>query len=297
VRENSTPRILLATVFTTAFGPVFGPAFTTVFAPGFTPGFTTVFASVLGTLGLMGCESEAAKVPEGSRALIVAAASSLGPVMEEAVALWSESTGRKAEVVIGASSTLARQIQNGAPFDLFVTAHASWMDVLVAEGLVEEGEPAALAGNGLVVIESARDGGQGRAGTRPWGAEVFAAGRWALGDPAHVPAGVYARQAVESVGAWSTLEPRVIPTASVRAALRLVQLREVDFGIVYRTDALGSGDVTIVVTVPAQAHAAATVIAARLKAAQGGAEELLDWIAGPEVRALLGQRGFVIEER
>ncbi|QDV08293.1 Molybdate-binding periplasmic protein precursor [Planctomycetes bacterium Poly30] len=245
-------------------------------------------------------DSDASAVHGAPRTLRLGAAASLSDVMEEAVARWNEATGDEVEVVTGASSTLARQIQNGAPYDVFVSANAAWMETLVAERLAGAADVSVIAENRLVVITRlARGealGDRAQPFDRSLFTDAFPKARWALGDPAHVPAGMYAKEALVALGAWEALEPRVVPASDVRAALRLVERGEVEFGIVYRTDAAQSARVTVVADVPSDQHTKAGVLVGRIRDSQPGAELLLAWLRGPTVRALLESRGFGVDD-
>lgn len=233
------------------------------------------------------------------RTLRLAVAASLAEVMGVAVERWNGTTGDEVELVPGASSTLARQIQNGAPYDLFVSAHASWMDALVAEDLVEAADVRVLAENSLVVIAHLERGERDGDRSLPWepGALAATGPRWALADPDHVPAGVYAKEALTNLGVWEALEPRVIATSDVRAALRLVERGEADYGVVYRTDVPRKSRVTVVADVPVSVHTPAKVILGQLQGAHEGADLLAAWLCGPTVQELLVSRGFRVGER
>ncbi len=161
----------------------------------------------------------------------------------------------KSVVVPGASSTLARQIANGAPADVFMSANREWIDWLIARRKIVPGSPRAVAGNALVVV-TGPDGGARPETRRAVGADTAAqvlraaaAGRIALGDPDHVPVGRYARAVISAAGFWREIEPAVVPTADTRAALRLVARGAVAAAIVYRSDALAA-DVRIVGQLP-----------------------------------------------
>ncbi len=140
---------------------------------------------------------------------------------------------------VASSSTLARQIVRGAPADCFISADRQWVTYLEERNCLEPGHRKVLVGNRLVLVA-------------PLGSAVIPqdlrafAGRLALGDPSHVPAGRYGKQALEALGVWSSIVGRVVPTADVRAALALVERGEVDLGLVYATDARASARVRVV---------------------------------------------------
>jgi len=178
--------------------------------------------------GLAAC---AAPPPQGAR---VFAAASLSDVMAEIAG-----SVRPAPVLsFAASSTLARQIEQGAPADLFLSADEAWMDYLSARGLIAPDSRVRLLSNALVLIAPAD---QPLRLTIEPGFALAAAlggGRLALADPEAVPAGRYARAALEHLGVWAVVEPRMVRAADVRGALRFVERGEAAAGIVYRTDAL-----------------------------------------------------------
>lgn len=135
----------------------------------------------------------------------------------------------------GASSTLARQIVSGAPADAFISANHGWAE-FVAEG-ADYGVPEVVFGNRMVVISLEDRVLPDLAGL----ASALDGGRLALGDPAHVPAGIYAQQALEAAGVWMEIEDQLAPAADVRGAVAYVMRGAAPFGLVYRTDALSSG--------------------------------------------------------
>lgn len=172
---------------------------------------------------------------------VVFAAASTGDVVRDVVATSEPG----AAVSVAASSTLARQIRHGAPADVFVTADPAWADWLESEGVAVL-DRADLAGGRLVWVESERTP------RRTSLAEAVAAsGRLALGDPAHVPAGAYARDALTEAGLWEAVADRVVPQADVRAALAAVESGAADAAVVYASDARLSSRVTVTAEVPA----------------------------------------------
>jgi molybdate transport system substrate-binding protein len=237
-------------------------------------------------------------VPEGARTTItVAAASSLTGVMEEVTALWNQRPGADLRCTFGATSTLARQIESGAPFDILLSANRQWVEHLEGLGRVEPEDTFLFARNRLVVgapssrlpdsVESLS------AGFADGGA--FQGGRWAMGDPDHVPVGVYGKAALQELGHWGSVEGRVLPAPSARAALRLVERGESDFGLVYRTDALDRDGVAVVAELPLQASLQVELVGCILDGASPDVRPLVQWLRGPEVRAALVRHGFEVE--
>ena len=200
---------------------------------------------------LSGCARPATQTP-----LTVFAAASLKESMDEAAAAYQAGTGQAVRVSYAASSALARQIEQGAPADVFVSADLDWMDRLQAQGLVDATTRSELLGNTLVLIAPAASKAKPLAlreglDLRPLLGER---GRIALGMVDSVPAGKYAKAGFESLGMWSALEPRVAGVENVRAALMLVARGEAPLGVVYACDARAEPRVRVLATFPTDSH-------------------------------------------
>lgn len=191
---------------------------------------------------LAACSSE----PPSERGPIVLAASSLQESLTEAADSWEAAGHAKPVISFAATSALARQVEQGAPADLFVSADEEWMDTLEAQQLLRPGTRTNLLGNRLVLVRS-------RGGTARRLADL-GDGRLALADPAAVPAGRYAKAALESLGQWAEVQHKVVPAENVRAALALVERGEAPLGIVYGTDAKASDGVEVIEELPAGTH-------------------------------------------
>jgi molybdate transport system substrate-binding protein len=191
------------------------------------------------------------------------------------------------------SSTLAKQIEAGAPADLFLSADPEWMDVLVEHHAVKADTRADLLGNDLVFITPA---GAARA-IRPEKGFAIAsafAGRLAMGDPSHVPAGIYAKQTLVSLGWWDALAGRLAPAADVRAVLRLVELGEAEVGIVYATDAKASAKVSVAADIPATLHEPIRYPLALTSDARPEAAAFRAFLFSPAAAAVFTTAGFSI---
>jgi molybdate transport system substrate-binding protein len=188
--------------------------------------------------------------------LTVFAAASLSEAMTEAGQYFQQSHGITVLFSFASSSTLARQIEAGAPVGAVALANEDWADYLSSNNLILAETRTSAIGNRLVLIAPADHAGSLSA--PPTAAEITAilgpAGRLALGDPAHVPAGIYARQALEHLGLWQAVANLLAPTGNVRAALALVARGEAALGAVYATDAAIAPDVRVLATLPAAAH-------------------------------------------
>lgn len=196
-----------------------------------------------------------------AREVRVFAGSSLTDVLGTLAADFERETGTRVLLNLGSSSTLARQIADGAPCDVFLSADGEWADFVEGAGRVEPGTRGDLLTNALVVVGPRRGeepafvhrapGEMGPGGAALWAGDPAAVlrspalRRIAVADPDHVPAGRYARRGLVALGVWHEVEPRLVRCDTVRAALALVERGEADAGIVYRTDALASRRVSV----------------------------------------------------
>jgi molybdate transport system substrate-binding protein len=237
--------------------------------------------------------------PLASRAqeLTVFAAASLTDAMKDVSAQWAQAGHQPLRMSFGSSSTLARQIEQGAPVNLFASADEKWMDYLADKQLIAADTRKELLGNDLVLVVAADKPQHVTIGR---GFDLLGLlgpnGRLATGDPAHVPVGIYAEQALRKLGLWDAIAPRLARTDDVRAALLLVERGEAPAGIVYATDAAVSKAVMIAGTFPADSHDPVSYPFAVTKAGDtAGARALMTFLAGPQARAVFEQRGFKVE--
>lgn len=229
---------------------------------------------------------------KATESLTVYAAASLTEVMETVGARWA-ATGKPApRLVFASSALLARQIEAGARADLFVSADEEWMDYLAARALVEVRTRRTIAGNSLVLIAPADSGLQLQIAPGFPLAAALGEGRLALGDPQLVPAGRYARAALDALDAWEPVAARLIPTENVRVALALVARGEAGLGIVYATDARIEPRVRVIDSFPPGSHPPIRYPAAALQGASPGSADLLDFLHGPEARGIFRDAGF-----
>jgi molybdate transport system substrate-binding protein len=232
-----------------------------------------------------------------SQELTVFAAASLTDVMKEVSTQWAQAGHSPLRMSFGASSTLARQIDQGAPVNLFASADEKWMDYLADKNLIAAGTRKDLLGNDLVLVVPAD---KPRHVTIDQDFDLSGLlgpnGRLATGDPGHVPVGIYAEQALKKLGMWDSVNPRLARTDDVRSALLLVERGEAPAGIVYTTDAMVSKGVMVAGTFPASSHDPVTYPFAITKAGDtADARALLAFLAGPRARAIFLQRGFKVE--
>lgn len=228
-----------------------------------------------------------------NRAPVVLAAASMQEAMNDAAAAWARSGHPRPVLAFAASSALARQVEAGAPADLFVSADQEWMDELQRHHLLAPGTRAVLARGQLVVV--ARSGGGSLRQLRGAAlARALTAGPLAMADPASVPAGRYGQQALTRMGAWSAVAPHVVRAENVRAALALVERGAAPYGIVYATDARASTRVRVAGVFPAGSHAPIVYPVARLarsRSAEG--EGFRRFLLSSTGQAILARRGFV----
>lgn len=225
----------------------------------------------------------------GNDVTIFAAASTTNAVTEIAAA-WEAAGHGRVRCVFASSGILARQIDNGAPADLFVSANVKWMDWLEERGLLA-GAPVPLLGNSLVLIQPA--GAVARLRLDDSLAAALDGGRLAIGDPDHVPAGIYAKTALQRMGLWDGVEPHLVRMQNVRATLLLVERGEAAAGIVYASDAAISKSVRVADEVvpkigPPIVYPAAVLRDGRIAAAR----RFLDYLATPEAGAVFRRHGF-----
>lgn len=225
----------------------------------------------------------------------VFAAASLTDALRALAQAWQARGNAAPRLSFAASSALARQVEQGAPADLFMSADEAWMDYLQQRGLVEAATRVSPVGNALVLVAPA---GPPRTVALDRGTDLMAllgpGGRIATGDPAHVPAGRYAEAALRWMGQWEALSRRLARADNVRAALLLVERGEAPLGIVYATDAAAARGVQVVGTFPPGSHPAVTYPFALLRraAGNGAARDFLAFVTGPEAAPTWQRHGF-----
>lgn len=190
--------------------------------------------------------------------IYVYAASSMTNVVTTLGKEFYTQTGINVVPVVASSSSLARQILAGAPADIYISANTQWMDYLVQRHRVSRDNVTYIATNQLVVIAPVSKADHLELSDKSQWLSRLREGRLAIGDTHAVPAGIYAKQALQQLGLWQDLQPKLAPTSNVRVALTLVEHNEAPLGIVYRTDAWTSDKVKIVATFPSSSHAAIT---------------------------------------
>ena len=233
-------------------------------------------------------------VPGMAKPPLVLAAASLQESLTEAGRMWA-ARGHEAPVLsFAASSALARQVQSGAPADLFLSADEAWMDAVQKDGLVRAGTRVSFLGNRLVLVAPAGRGGMLAIRRGFPLARALGNGRLAMADPDAVPAGRYGRAALTALGIWPTVAGRVARADSVRGALALVARGEAPYGIVYATDARAEPGVRIVGVFPSASHPPITYPVALLTSARSGeAEGFRRFLLSPAGKAIFRRYGFM----
>jgi len=232
-----------------------------------------------------------------AQALTVFAAASLTDAMKDVSALWVKAGHEPPRLSFSSSSTLARQIEQGAPVNVFASADEQWMDYLVKRNLIASDTRRSILGNDLVLIVPATHPVHVTIGSGFDLAQMLGPdGRLATGDPAHVPVGIYAEQAMRKLGLWDTVAPRLAAAPDVRSALLLVERGEAPVGIVYGTDAAVSKAVAVAGIFPDSSHDPVTYPFAVTKGGDNAeARAFLTFLSTPAAREIWIRRGFKVE--
>ena len=236
-------------------------------------------------------------LPASARAdnITVFAAASVKTALDAVVAEWNADTGNSAVVSYAGSSALAKQIQEGAPADVFISAAVNWMDTLEADNLIKSETRVDLLGNSIVLVAHGADAaaidivpGLDLAG-------MLGENRLAMAMVDAVPAGVYGKAALTSLGIWDEVEPKVAQADNVRAALALVATGEAPMGIVYATDAVAEPGVSVVGEFPADTRPPIVYPAAVIAdSTKPEAEAFLTYLTGAKARTAFEGQGFTV---
>lgn len=228
-----------------------------------------------------------------TRPPVVLAAASLQESLTAAAQRWAARGHPKPVLSFAASSALARQVEAGAPADLFVSADEDWMNYLAQRRLIQPRTRVSFLTNGLVLVGPAASRVRLSIGPRFPLAAALGQGRLAMADPAAVPAGKYGKEALARLGVWVSVEPRIAAAENVRAALALVARGEAPLGIVYATDARAAPGVRVIGTFPASSHAPISYpLAALTNSRNPEAEGFRRFLVSPEGKAVFRGFGF-----
>ncbi|MGI4746997.1 MAG: molybdate ABC transporter substrate-binding protein [Janthinobacterium lividum] len=243
-----------------------------------------------------GIAGPAQAAPASERAVTIFAAASLTDAMRNIAVLWVAQGHPAPTLSFASSSVLAKQVEQGAPADLFISADLKWMDWLATRHLIRNDSRETLLGNSLVLVERSNAlkpvtiaPGLDLAGI------IGSGGRLAVGDPASVPAGIYARQALTKLGLWDSVSAHLAPAENVRAALLLVERGEVPAGIVYASDVTAAPGLAIAGTFPEDSHDPIVYPAALLQNAgdAGDAGRFLGFLSTEAVTQAFRKAGFL----
>ena len=223
----------------------------------------------------------------------VFAAASLKEAMDEQAKQFAANTGNKVTVSYGSSNALAKQIEAGAPADIFISADLDWMDYLAGRNLLAPNTRFNLLRNVLVLIAPSSSQATLKIAPNFGLAAALGPEKLAMANPDSVPAGKYGKSALEKLGVWTSVEKQVVRTENVRAALLLVARGEAPFGIVYATDARSDQGVKIVDTFPPDSYPPIVYPAALLASSEStAARPLLEYLRSVPARAVWEQHGF-----
>jgi molybdate transport system substrate-binding protein len=249
--------------------------------------FLAAFAAAIAVAAL----PQAAVAQEKS--ITVFAAASLKNALDEVDSLFTKQSGIKVVASYAASSSLMKQIEQGAPADVFLSADVDWMDYGAKHNLIKNDMRENLLGNRLVLI-APKDSKIGNVTIAPGFdlAALAGSGRIATGDVRAVPAGLYAKAALEKLGIWSSVESKIAMAENVRAALVLVARGEAPLGIVYETDAKVDPSVKIIGVFPEDSHPPIIYPVAMTKDAKPDAAQYLAFLTTPKARAVFERYGF-----
>ena len=264
----------------------------------FTTGLTWALGAGVGAIGCGQLTTDAPKAdaPPGDRvALTLSAAASVQDAMRAIqVAYQAVAPQVTIRYNFGASGSLAQQIHQGAPVDIFLSASPQWMDDLEAKGQIRPGSRIALLQNTLVLIGP-------RDQTTVTDFKDLATGqvnKVAMGEPERVPAGRYAKDALTHLGLFEAVQPKLVFGKDVRQVLSYVETGNVDAGLVYATDALGSRQVEVIATAPANTHGPIRYPVAIVQASQqvAAAQAFIDFLVSEPAIAIFQDYGFTMAE-
>ena len=228
------------------------------------------------------------------RPITIFAAASLQNAITELAENYTDETGIEVQVSVAGTSMLARQIQHGAPADIFISANKSWVEHLLDHNLLDPNSVSVIAENAMVLV--ARTGADTRGSVLEghWNSNSLIATAM-IGS---VPAGIYAKEVLDHYNLWDRLHNQVVQTDNVRSALRLVELGQVDFGLVYFSDAVASKDVQVVERLPARSHSSIEYHAALVRTKSSrDAQNFYDVLVSDRFAEILLTNGLVLPQK
>jgi molybdate transport system substrate-binding protein len=235
--------------------------------------------------------------PARAESVNVFAAASMKTALDDAAKLWKTQSGKDVVGTYGASGTIARQIAAAAPADIFISADLAWMDDVAKKNLIKPDSRRNLVGNTLVLIAAAGSDLKINLDKESNLAELLGTEKLAVGDVKSVPAGKYAKSALEYLGLWASVEPNLVMQENVRSALALVARGEARFGIVYGSDAVAESKVQVIASFPEASYAPIVYPVAIIAASPNpDAQPFLDFLFSKEAQLIFKTNGFTLLE-
>lgn len=250
------------------------------------------FAALIGAIGMALSSAPSVHAAEN---LVVFAAASLKNALDAVNETWQAETGQTATISYAASSALARQIEQGAPADIFISADLDWMEYLSEKQMIAPGSRTNLLGNRIVLIASADSAIEANIVRDFPLAELLGDGRLAMADVKAVPAGKYGKAALERLGVWAEVKEKVAQAENVRAALKLVAVGEAPLGIVYRSDAVAEPAVKVIGVFPEDTHPPIVYpVGVTADSRTPDAAEFVKHLQSAKAKQLFEQQGFAV---
>lgn len=229
--------------------------------------------------------------------LVVFAAATLTNALEAVSRTWMDETGTRVVMSFAGSSALARQIEAGAPADIFISANTDWMDALASSGDLREGTRRTILGNSLVLIAHGGDASPVAIDENLDLVGMLDGGRLSMALVDAVPAGMYGREALVTLGLWGDVAPHVAQSDNVRSALAFVALGEAPLGIVYASDAVVEDSVTVIATFPEGSHTPIILPAAiTAQSDHPRAQDFLDFLSSDIAAPIWREYGFSVPD-
>ncbi|MFG0250193.1 MAG: molybdate ABC transporter substrate-binding protein [Phycisphaeraceae bacterium JB051] len=244
------------------------------------------------SLTVSGCDQSNASAPQqAQRRLTIFAAASTTNVIEQLAMMYQQQTGVKVMTSFASSSTLARQIEQGAKADLYLSANTKWMDYLQDRNLIATQTRLDLLANRIVLIAPTSASLQTWQNLEPLN---HLKDKLAMGDPDHVPAGMYGKTSLTNLGFWDKIVSQVVPAKDVRGALLLVETGQASLGLVYATDAAASKKVSVVYALPQSSHKPVRYPLALTNATSNEAAAFAVYLQSDEARSVFEHAGFEV---
>jgi molybdate transport system substrate-binding protein len=225
--------------------------------------------------------------------ITVFAAASLKNALDAVNVSWKADSSKEATISYAASSALAKQIEEAAPADVFISADLKWMKYLADKKLIKSGTEVQLLGNQIVLVAPKDSTVEATIAPNFPLSDLIGDGKLAMGDVKAVPAGTYGKASLESLGVWASVEGKVAQAENVRAALKLVSTGEAPLGIVYQTDANADSSVKVVGTFPEDSHPPIVYpVGVTASSINADAEEFVKYLQSAKAKAIFDQQGF-----